>query len=739
MQERLFARRDIVCSLAEPGWSYGHSRSPFYRYDLEQGATYCIYNRRMMPVSLTSSTREEGYWALRRTATRLDTGRAPTEIAGPDSGRLLDRIFTRQVSTLAVGRCTYGIACWPDGGVLVNGILFRLDEERFWYVQAEGDFVGWVSAHALAYDVEIRDPDSWVHQIQGPKALDVLADACDGGLPEGFRFFDVREVRVGGQPVLVTRTGWTGEVGFEVYTRPGIDLDALWDRFTEAGARHGMIDIGLDPMDIRRIEAGILNNISDMDRTMTPFDAGLGDFVDLERDDDFFGKEALRTADRRSRLYGTLLRDRGAADRRPGHARRRADRPRHRRRLVALSRAWRRLCAARERRPARAEAGRGGRLRPRHARVRDRGPAFLRRGEEDPARPRKRLPCEPPAPRSRRGACYPDGLAMGNTPVTAARPSLPGAGRAPDETGGLEVQPARPWHDVPIFEGRDLASDELWDLSRALSKAKREVAIDPPRLPKARRASVSLILAAVAAATPALASAHSRTSKASESAEVLERSTLERGDRGPAVERLQRALGVTADGIFGKQTLKAVRAFQKGAGLCRRRHRRPPDARRSRAGCSRGRERRLHAGARRPRPRGRAAPAGARHHRRRHLRQADAEGRPRVPASAPRSPWTESSARRTLAALASGRRPRERSTPHEPVADAGAPSDVDGRLGGALALARDMGLNLISAHRPGAIIESSGQPSDHGVFPSKAIDVRARQPRWSATRGRSPG
>ncbi len=304
MRDRLFARRDIVCSLAEPGWNYGHLRSPFYRYDLEQGATYCIYNRRMMPVSLEGSTREEGYWALRRTATRLDTGELPTEIAGPDAGRLLDRIFTRKVSALAPGRCTYGIACWPDGGVLVDGILFRLDEERFWYVQAEGDFVGWVRAHALAYDVEIRDPDSWVHQIQGPKALDVLADACDDGLPDDFRFFDVREVSVGGQSVLVTRTGWTGEVGFEVYTRPGIDFDALWDRFTEAGARHEMIDIGLDPMDIRRIEAGILNNISDMDRTMTPFDAGLGDYVDLERDDDFFGKVALRAADRRCRLYG---------------------------------------------------------------------------------------------------------------------------------------------------------------------------------------------------------------------------------------------------------------------------------------------------------------------------------------------------------------------------------------------------------------------------------------------------
>ena len=304
MTDRYVARRDVVCSLAEPGWNYGHGRSPFYRYDLAEGAAYCVYNRRMMPVSVTSSTREEGYWALRRTVVRLDTGELPTEIAGPDAARLLDRIFTRRVSALKPGRCTYGIACWPDGGLLVDGILIRLEDHRYWYVQADGDFGGWLRAHALDMDVEVRDPQSWVHQIQGPAALDLLADAADGGMPEDFHYFDAREVTIAGQPVLITRTGWTGEVGFEVYTRPAIDTDALWDAVTTAGRVHGLVNIGLDPMDIRRIEAGILNNLSDMDSSMTPFGAGLGMFVDLERNDDFFGKGALQTADRRSLIHG---------------------------------------------------------------------------------------------------------------------------------------------------------------------------------------------------------------------------------------------------------------------------------------------------------------------------------------------------------------------------------------------------------------------------------------------------
>ena len=304
MPDRFVARRDVVCSLAEPGWNYGHFRSPFYRFDLAAGAAYCIYNRRMMPVSVKTSTREEGYWALRRAVTRLDTGELPTEIAGADAPRLLDWLFTRRVSDIEPGRCTYGIACWPDGGIIVDGIVIRLAKDRYWYVQADGDFVGWLKAHALGMDVTVTDPQSWVHQIQGPKALDLLADAADDGLPEDFRYFDAREVAIGGQTVLVTRTGWTGEVGFEIYTRPELDTDALWEHVSSVGEAHGLVDIGLDPMDTRRIEAAILNNLSDMDSSMTPFAAGLGDFVDLDRDDDFFGKAALQKADRRTRVYG---------------------------------------------------------------------------------------------------------------------------------------------------------------------------------------------------------------------------------------------------------------------------------------------------------------------------------------------------------------------------------------------------------------------------------------------------
>ena len=161
-------------------------------------------------------------------------------------------------------------------------------------------------------DVEISDPGSWVSQVQGPRSMDILAAALDGGAPEDFHFFDVRQASIGGQRVLISRTVWTGELGWEFYTVPGpdggFDGPALWRRLQQAGAPCGMIESGLDSMNIRRIEAGILNNGSDMDPSMTPFQAGLGMFVDLDKPD-FIGKEAMAGRDRRTLIYGIRCED----------------------------------------------------------------------------------------------------------------------------------------------------------------------------------------------------------------------------------------------------------------------------------------------------------------------------------------------------------------------------------------------------------------------------------------------
>ncbi len=186
----------------------------------------------------------------------------------------------------------------------------RLAEDRFWYVQADGDIVSWLIAQGMDMDVEISDPGSWVSQVQGPRSMDILAAACDGGAPQDFRFFDVREATIGGQRVLISRTGWTGELGWEFYTLPSEDFDgpALWRHLQQAGVPFGMIASGLDSMDIRRIEAGILNNGSERAPSMTPFQAGLGMFVALDKPD-FIGKDAIAAKDRRTLIHGIKCED----------------------------------------------------------------------------------------------------------------------------------------------------------------------------------------------------------------------------------------------------------------------------------------------------------------------------------------------------------------------------------------------------------------------------------------------
>jgi aminomethyltransferase len=202
-----------------------------------------------------------------------------------------------------VGRCGYGLACYEDGGLIVDGILLRLAEDRFWYAQADGDFYSWARAHAVGLNVTITDPNVFVSQVQGPNALKVLEAASDTGLPEPFGYFAVARVSFGGQEVVITRTGYTNELGWEFYTEPHHDAEALWAHLSRAGEPYGMKIFGLDAMNIRRIEAGILNAGSDFNHTTTPYEAGLGRFVDEDKAD-FIGKAALAKAARGSRSQG---------------------------------------------------------------------------------------------------------------------------------------------------------------------------------------------------------------------------------------------------------------------------------------------------------------------------------------------------------------------------------------------------------------------------------------------------
>ncbi len=277
--------------------------SPFLDRYLTDEAVFGIYSGRLYPLSLGADPVAD-YWVLRRQAALFDVPERPIEIVGPDAEQLLDLVLTRDVSKVGVGKACYGIACNDRGGIMMDGVLIRHERDRFWYVVANGDFDSWLDANALGLDVRIRCPGSYVVQVQGPTSLDVLAAACDGGPPIPFDYYAVATVRMDGQQVLVTRTGWSGELGFEIYTSPEVDGGALWDHLVAAGEPHGLAVQSLESLGIRRIEAGILDNGTDLDSTMTPYEAGLGRFVDLEKVT-FRGRDALAAvADRRQLLLG---------------------------------------------------------------------------------------------------------------------------------------------------------------------------------------------------------------------------------------------------------------------------------------------------------------------------------------------------------------------------------------------------------------------------------------------------
>ena len=177
-------------------------------------------------------------------------------------------------------------------------------------MHADADVYLWLVAHAHDYQVKIRDPRSWVLQVQGPKSLQVLANACDGGAPDEFRYFDAFQGHMGGQKVLVSRTGWSAELGFEVYNMDAdVDGPALWDHLIAAGSDFEMTGCSQLSMNIRRIEGGILNYRTDMDWYTTPYDMGLGQFVDLDSHE-FIGRDALRSANRAPRFSGFKCEDR---------------------------------------------------------------------------------------------------------------------------------------------------------------------------------------------------------------------------------------------------------------------------------------------------------------------------------------------------------------------------------------------------------------------------------------------
>lgn len=285
---------------------------PLSYMELPFDPEYSLYNNRMTPERLNNVTDDEQYWAVRQKVIFRNTGEFPVEISGPDAEAYINHVFARGVSAVKVGRCIYNFVLYHHGGMITDGVMLRLARDRFWMAQADGELTKWYRAHSHGFDVTISDPNVWVSQIQGPKSMDVLRDSIDAEFPESWRYFDMATVRIAGEEVIITRTGFSNELGWEFYLRPENNAEAVGNRIWQAGQAHGMILTGTPVFRARRIEAGLMSQ-AEFDETTTPYDAGLGHFVKID-DRDFIGKAALETADKRNRTLGMRVRG-GIAER----------------------------------------------------------------------------------------------------------------------------------------------------------------------------------------------------------------------------------------------------------------------------------------------------------------------------------------------------------------------------------------------------------------------------------------
>jgi aminomethyltransferase len=218
------------------------------------------------------------------------------EISGPDAFDFTNLLVTRDLSKCKVGQCKYVFLCDQHGGILNDPILLRLEENRFWLSLADSDILLWargVASHA-GMDVSIEEIDVGPVQVQGPKSYALMRDLLGEAVAD-IRYYYLHEFTIDGIDVIVSRTGYTGEIGYEIYVRNASrDAERLWAKVLEAGEPHGLRVIG--PCHMRRIEGGMLAHGADITVDTNPFEVGMGYdwMVDLDQEADFLGKEALR-------------------------------------------------------------------------------------------------------------------------------------------------------------------------------------------------------------------------------------------------------------------------------------------------------------------------------------------------------------------------------------------------------------------------------------------------------------
>ncbi|MEC7145859.1 MAG: glycine cleavage T C-terminal barrel domain-containing protein [Actinomycetota bacterium] len=282
-------------------------KSPFFEKAVEYGATeFHPYNGMWMPVGYDSPVNE--YWNVLERASLWDVGvQKCVEIAGPNAEAFMQLLTPRDITTIEPGRCAYVFLTNQDGGVLNDPVMLRLAEDRFWLSTADSDMYLWakgVSAFA-GHEVEITTPHVYPMQLQGPRSAEIMVDVFGEEILD-LRYYWWMRSSVDGIDVVISRTGYSSELGYEVYLLGEASGGELWEILMTAGKPYG-ISPG-SPNRIRRIEGGVLDYASDITPDENPLELGLDRLIAW--DTEFLGKAALekvRDEGVRRRLIGLFL------------------------------------------------------------------------------------------------------------------------------------------------------------------------------------------------------------------------------------------------------------------------------------------------------------------------------------------------------------------------------------------------------------------------------------------------
>ena len=268
-------------------------KSPYFDATVRWGAQgFSVYNHMYIPRDFGDP--EQNFWNLVNEAILCDVAvERQVEITGPDAAKFTQMLTCRDLSKMAVGQCKYILITNADGGLLNDPILLRLAENHFWISLADSDILLWAQGVAInsGLDVTIGEPDVTPLQLQGPKSGEIMRVLFGDDIME-LRYYWLREVELNGIPLIVSRTGWSSELGYEIYLRDGSKGDLLWETIMAAG-----LEFGLKPghtSSIRRIEGGMLSYHADADMSTNPYELGFDRLVNLDMEADFIGKAALR-------------------------------------------------------------------------------------------------------------------------------------------------------------------------------------------------------------------------------------------------------------------------------------------------------------------------------------------------------------------------------------------------------------------------------------------------------------